>query len=100
MKRTRTDRTQVQGVIIPKKGLEVNENAYIGGSDAHDVRPARSTPEVERITRQSQTDDDAPSATATTMTIFLSCSAASSNHVRTRVRPFHAFKALERSFSP
>jgi len=62
-KRTRTDRTQVQRVILPKKGLEVSENE-IGGSDAHDVRPARATPEVERIARRSRTDEDAPPAIA------------------------------------
>ena len=55
----------------PEKGEWGSENAYIGGSDAHDVRPARSTPEVERIARRSRTDDDAPPAIATTMIIFL-----------------------------
>ena len=91
---------QVQGVIVPKKASGVSENAYIGGSDAHDVRPARATPEVERIARRSRTDDDAPPATITPKTIFLSGSAAASNQVRTRARPFHAFKHQNVVFPP
>ena len=96
-KRTRTDRTQVQGVIIPKKGLEVSENAYIGGSDAHDGRPARATPEVERRARRSRTNEGAPPAIANQHDHF-SLELLRRNQVRPRARPFNAFKAVESSF--
>ena len=62
-KRTRTDRTQVQRVIVLKKGSIVSESMYIGDSDAHDQPAgAQSSPVLE--------DGDAPPATST-MTIFL-----------------------------
>ena len=38
------------GSDYPEKGEWVSENAYIGGSDAHDVRPARSTHQRWRMT--------------------------------------------------